>query len=132
MDEMPSVICAADIKPVDMAPEELDAHRRILRVARLYRQCREWEWSNLDMWLGKATQCCAMCGGKEPDKLVMDHCHLTGLCRAWLCRRCNKVESEHTPWLNAYRAMPPLRIAFRHRWREDNLDLSYREWQRRR
>jgi hypothetical protein len=33
---------------------------------------------------------CEICGGRHP-KIVLDHCHATGLFRGWLCDRCNRV-----------------------------------------
>ena len=33
----------------------------------------------------EACQCC----GCERRKLVLDHCHTTGIFRGWLCQRCN-------------------------------------------
>lgn len=32
--------------------------------------------------------CCAICGNK-PEKLVVDHCHTTGIVRGLLCIPCN-------------------------------------------
>ncbi len=30
------------------------------------------------------------CCGKQTDKLVLDHCHISGEFRGWLCTPCNK------------------------------------------
>jgi hypothetical protein len=40
-------------------------------------------------------QVCDVCNGKTDtschDKIVYDHCHLTGKFRGWICDRCNKT-----------------------------------------
>lgn len=51
---------------------------------------------------------CAMCG-RDGDKLVLDHCHETGLARGFLCSPCNIKESksfEVIEW-DIYRKFPP-------------------------
>ena len=51
---------------------------------------------------------CAMCG-RDGDKLVLDHCHETGLARGFLCSPCNIKESksfEVVEW-DIYRKFPP-------------------------
>lgn len=60
---------------------------------------------------------CAWCG-LEPkmDRLVEDHCHMTGLVRGYLCRRCNIVEGKS--WDSAW-----------DRWREgDNPAFAIKEF----
>ena len=32
---------------------------------------------------------CACCGKRVPDKMVLDHCHITLKFRGWLCINCN-------------------------------------------
>ena len=51
---------------------------------------------------------CAMCG-RDGDKLVLDHCHETGLARGFLCSPCNIKESTSfgvIEW-EIYRRFPP-------------------------
>jgi hypothetical protein len=50
---------------------------------------------------------CAMCGF-EDDKIVMDHCHESGLIRGLLCHSCNLNESSNDSlrW-KIYRKFPP-------------------------
>lgn len=51
---------------------------------------------------------CAMCG-RDGDRLVLDHCHETGLARGFLCSPCNLKESKSfdiAEW-NIYRKFPP-------------------------
>lgn len=49
---------------------------------------------------------CSMCGSFE--KLVMDHCHTTGLFRGYLCQACNTREGQNRSfvWV-AWRALAP-------------------------
>lgn len=37
---------------------------------------------------------CAWCGTGKAQKLVEDHCHMTGLTRALLCSHCNTIEGK--------------------------------------
>lgn len=39
---------------------------------------------------------CALCGKAKTQKLVMDHCHLTGVIRGLLCIRCNFALAQLT------------------------------------
>lgn len=64
-------------------------------------------WDERDsFYRGRFTgwKCCSVCGprdgGPETDKLVMDHCHRTGLYRGLLCIQCNLSEgkSSQTWW----------------------------------
>lgn len=50
---------------------------------------------------------CAMCGS-ENEKIVMDHCHESGLIRGLLCHSCNLNESSNNSlhW-QIYRKFPP-------------------------
>ena len=51
---------------------------------------------------------CAMCG-RDGDRLVLDHCHETGLARGFLCSPCNIKESKSfdvVEW-DIYRKFPP-------------------------
>ena len=51
---------------------------------------------------------CAMCG-RDGDRLVLDHCHETGLARGFLCSPCNIKESKSfdvIEW-DIYRKFPP-------------------------
>jgi len=51
---------------------------------------------------------CAMCG-RDGDRLVLDHCHETGLARGFLCSPCNIKESTSfgaIEW-DIYRKFPP-------------------------
>ena len=49
---------------------------------------------------------CALCG--YADRLVTDHCHITGLIRGRLCCRCNRREGfENSPALDAWRLTAP-------------------------
>jgi hypothetical protein len=32
---------------------------------------------------------CECCGQRQKARLALDHCHLTGIFRGWLCRMCN-------------------------------------------
>lgn len=52
---------------------------------------------NFDMWTWQHGRCAA-CGIR--DNLVLDHDHVTGLERGYLCRRCNRLEgvSTHPIW----------------------------------
>ncbi len=50
---------------------------------------------------------CAMCGF-EDSKLVMDHCHESGLIRGLLCQPCNLNESSNSNFCwQIYRKFPP-------------------------
>jgi len=52
---------------------------------------------------------CAMCG--YCDKLVLDHCHETGLARGFLCHECNVLEGKSSliEW-RLYRLFPPTKM----------------------
>jgi hypothetical protein len=51
---------------------------------------------------------CAMCG-RDGEKLVLDHCHETGLARGFLCSPCNIKESKSFDAIEweIYRKFPP-------------------------
>jgi hypothetical protein len=42
-----------------------------------------------DALLKKQNGACAICRRRSKGKLCVDHCHLTGMIRGLLCRRCN-------------------------------------------
>lgn len=55
----------------------------------------------------KFTACCDLCGAKEKDlgkRLALDHNHITGAFRGWLCDNCNRslrtIEVSPTAILN--------------------------------
>lgn len=65
-------------------------------------ECTRWEvdwYLVLRQWQRDR---CGMCGVQErvAGRLVMDHDHMTGLIRGWLCRSCNVTEgrSDHPRW----------------------------------
>lgn len=50
---------------------------------------------------------CAMCSA-TPERLLVDHCHRTGLVRGLLCTSCNTAEGlTSSPAFAAYRERPP-------------------------
>ena len=50
---------------------------------------------------------CAMCSAL-PERLLVDHCHRTGLVRGLLCTSCNTAEGlQSAPSFVAYRERPP-------------------------
>jgi hypothetical protein len=50
---------------------------------------------------------CAMCSASG-GRLLIDHCHRTGLVRGLLCTSCNTAEGMHNaPSFVAYRERPP-------------------------
>ena len=62
-------------------------------------------YRHLHTWQNKM---CAMCG-RDGEKLVLDHCHETGLARGFLCSPCNIKESKSfgaIEW-EIYRKFPP-------------------------
>jgi hypothetical protein len=42
-----------------------------------------------DALLAKQNGACAICRRRWKERLCVDHCHLTGMIRGLLCRRCN-------------------------------------------
>jgi Recombination endonuclease VII len=42
-----------------------------------------------DALLKKQNGACAVCRRRSKERLCVDHCHLTGMIRGLLCRRCN-------------------------------------------
>jgi len=42
-----------------------------------------------DALLKKQNGACAICRRRSKERLCVDHCHLTGMIRGLLCRRCN-------------------------------------------
>ena len=50
---------------------------------------------------------CAMCSAR-PERLLVDHCHRSGLIRGLLCVSCNTAEGlRDAPVFVAYRSRPP-------------------------
>ncbi|MEW2068619.1 endonuclease domain-containing protein [Streptomyces sp. NPDC007346] len=50
---------------------------------------------------------CAMCSAR-PTRLLVDHCHRSGLIRGLLCTSCNTAEGlQDAPSFVAYRSRPP-------------------------
>jgi hypothetical protein len=50
---------------------------------------------------------CALCSAR-PERLLVDHCHLSGLIRGLLCTSCNTAEGlGDAPVFAAYRERPP-------------------------
>lgn len=50
---------------------------------------------------------CAMCSVR-PERLLVDHCHRSGLVRGLLCTSCNTAEGlQSAPSFVAYRSRPP-------------------------
>lgn len=50
---------------------------------------------------------CAMCSAL-PNRLLVDHCHRSGLIRGLLCTSCNTAEGlQDAPSFAAYRSRPP-------------------------
>jgi hypothetical protein len=50
---------------------------------------------------------CAMCSAR-PERLLVDHCHQSGLIRGLLCTSCNTAEGlQDAPAFIAYRERPP-------------------------
>lgn len=50
---------------------------------------------------------CAMCSAR-PERLLVDHCHRSGLIRGLLCTSCNTAEGlQSAPSFDAYRERPP-------------------------
>lgn len=64
---------------------------------------------------------CAVCDRKD-HRLIVDHCHKTGLVRGYLCRSCNWREGRsHFAAFNAYRLQPPAVIlGWTYRYDGDN------------
>jgi len=67
---------------------------------------------------------CAICGGdysKSSQRLVMDHCHESGLIRGLLCNSCNTSEGmSNYPVYRAYRKVYPTKIL--------GLKMIYARW----
>jgi hypothetical protein len=88
---------------------------------------------------------CAMCG-RDGDRLVLDHCHETGLARGFLCSPCNIKESKSfdvIEW-DIYRKFPPavvLGLKFyyndfgqapypvQHTFSKEQVDAGIEEWE---
>lgn len=50
---------------------------------------------------------CALCSAR-PERLLVDHCHRSGLIRGLLCTSCNTAEGlRDAPSFVAYRSRPP-------------------------
>ena len=50
------------------------------------------DWPNAGVWFSEETGKCGICGCD--GKLVVDHCHSTGLARGMLCVGCNTQEGK--------------------------------------
>lgn len=58
-------------------------------TSRGYERCRNSETELREIFNGK----CHVCGASEEilnHKLCLDHCHITGQARGWLCHNCNR------------------------------------------
>lgn len=55
--------------------------------------CMTWPVPDegMDFWTWQAGRC-GNCGVYAPSKLVLDHEHVTGFVRGYLCRGCNTAE----------------------------------------
>ncbi len=80
----------------------------------------EWVADMLAPW-HEGENVCAFCGRHE-DKLVLDHCHVTGWCRGKVCHGCNLSEARSygDPAESLYQARW-------HRWRREAPLLPLRE-----
>lgn len=68
-------------------------------------QYEDAAWDLLADWQSDR---CGVCGGRSA---VLDHDHVTGLVRGWLCRGCNIREGKSsTGRLDKYRQRPPAAI----------------------
>lgn len=66
----------------------------------------EWAWERLAEFHAGRCGACGVLVGQVGSAL--DHCHLTGLVRGWLCRSCNGREGRGSgAWVENYRRLPP-------------------------
>jgi Recombination endonuclease VII len=57
--------------------------------ARKLSQIRGWRRDGLPIPTRPAPKYCEACGCLPSKQLHLDHCHVTGKFRGWLCNRCN-------------------------------------------
>ncbi len=84
------------------------------RIKKVYGITREEYALMLETQQGR----CAICNGKRPYRLLVDHCHRTGEVRGLLCKLCNNrllpAAGDNVAILTAaidYLSLPPARLA---------------------
>ncbi len=77
--------------------EKINASKRVYREAnkeKASEQSRKWRYGTCGSDLfEKQKGACAICRAElspsNPHNRHLDHCHITGAVRGWLCRKCN-------------------------------------------